>query len=149
MDSRTSEQADRLIDLAAGFKPGGRASDERRDRQRVPYDATVALILLGPGGFRSEPILLRAKDISAGGICVVSRNMIHVGAAGAMQLVRSDGRAALVGVQIRHCRYVGQMLHQTGMQFTDMPEGLSPLDFLDRQGRMKILVPKEDYDKSP
>ena len=149
MESRISEQADRLIDLAAGLKSGEVASDERRSRQRVPYDATVALILLGPDGYRSEPILLRAKDISAGGVCVISRNMIHVGAAGAMQLVRSDGRAALVGVQVRHCRYVGKMQHQTGLQFSDMPEGLSPKDFLDQDGRMKIFISKDDYEHSP
>jgi len=149
MDPRTSEQADRLIDIASGGTSGPSGSDERRSRERVPYDATVALILLGPDGYRSEPMLLQAKDISAGGICVISRNMIHVGALGAMQLVRSDGRAALVGVQVRHCRYVGQMLHHTGMQFTDMPDGLSPKDFLDREGRMKILIPKEDYEQPP
>ncbi|UCD73950.1 MAG: PilZ domain-containing protein [Phycisphaerales bacterium] len=143
MDSSAADNADRLIDIAAGVKASKSAVEERRSRDRVPYDATVALILLGPDGYRSDPMLLRAKDISVGGISVISRNMIHVGAAGAIQLVKSDGRAALVGVEVRHCRYTGRMTHETGMRFTPIPEGLAPCDFLDRQGRMKILIPDE------
>jgi hypothetical protein len=149
MDSRAQEQADRLIDFAEGILSGAHSADERRSRQRVPYSAMVALILLGPDGYRSEPILLRARDLSGDGICVTGRNMIHVGSAGAMQLVRSDGRAALLGVQVMHCRYVGKMIHHTGMRFTDLPIGLSRLDFVDKHGRMKILIPKHEYERSP
>jgi hypothetical protein len=132
--------ADQFIDIAAGFAEPT-AIDERRARKRVDYDALVALVLIGPTGGRGQPQVVRAKDLSLTGIGVVSRHMMYPGSQGALQIVRSDGRAALVGVQVRHSRYIGNMEHYTGLKFVPLPTDISPMDFLDRHGRMALLDP--------
>lgn len=130
-----------MIDRAAGLEAGETITDERRNKARHPYDALVAMVLCDGDGGRSKPQVLQAKDISVGGICLVSRHMMHPGAIGALQLARSDGNVALVGIQVMHCRYVGEMLHQTGLQFIAMPEGLTRDDFLSHEGAMPLLDP--------
>jgi hypothetical protein len=129
--------ADRMIDAAAN--PGESNTVERRGRKRVPYYGTVALVLVAPTGARSAPMVLQARDISHSGIGVVSRQMIYPGSRGAMQLVRSDGSIALVGVIVTSCRYVGSMRHHTGLMFAPLPPGIGPHEFLDRSGRMRLL----------
>jgi hypothetical protein len=125
---------DRLIDTAAGLRPQDKVGDERRGKKRHAYDARIVLILITPAGERSRPMLLQARDISMGGMCVVSRQMIHPGLNGALQLVRSDGRTAVVGVSVRYCRYAGRMEHYTGLQFGPLPAGLAAGDFPDGNG---------------
>ena len=134
---------DRLIDTAAGLRPAEEVTDERRAKKRHLYDSRVVLILITPAGERSKPMVLQARDISMGGICVVSRQMIHPGLDGALQLVRSDGRTAVVGAKVRYCRYAGRMEHYTGLQFGPLPAGLSEEDFLNGNGAPALLDPKQ------
>ena len=127
----TATRADHLIDVACGAAPkADNAQQDRRDRERQPYEASVNLMLLTQGGTISPVQLLRAKDISAGGLCLRSRNMIHPGQRGAVQLVRSDGSVAVVGIHVLRCMYVGNMTHEIGMRFIDIPSGLTPEDFV-------------------
>ena len=95
-------------------------------------------------------MILRSKDISLHGIRVLSRNMIYPGSQGVMQLMRSDGRLALMGVIVRSSRYAGNMEHQTGLQFGPLPRGWTPEEFIDRRGHMHLLHPKlcENVDRS-
>lgn len=132
--------ADQLIDIASGAVNAASA-DERRARRRLNYEALVALVLIGPTGSRGQPQVVKAKDLSITGIGVVSRHMMYPGSQGALQIVRSDGRAALVGVQVRHSRYIGNMEHYTGLKFIPLPSGISTRDFIDRHGRMVLLDP--------
>ena len=133
--------SDRLIDIASGAESIGVQEKERRGRQRVPYEALAALILIDDNGRRSSPLVLPTRDISLTGVSVISRGGIREDSRGAMQLVRSDGRRALVGVIVRYCRYVGDMQHHAGMEFAPLPAGLSADDFLDSQGRLCLLDP--------
>ncbi|MHC4948985.1 MAG: PilZ domain-containing protein [Planctomycetota bacterium] len=133
--------ADDLIDVAAGVKTVDDLDTEKRRQERHPYEGLVAIVLLASDGERSRPVVVRAKDISVGGICVVSRQMLHPDSRGAIQMVRSDGTRALVGVQVRFCRYAGAMRHETGMEFTALPEGLTAEDFVDESGQMVVLDP--------
>lgn len=134
---------DHLIDIAAGVKPAEPIKKrDRRSRRRVPYDAYVALLLVAPTGDRGRPILLRAKDISYTGINLISRHMIYPGSCGAMQLLRSDGRVALVGVMVVGSRYIGNMQHQTGLAFVPLPPGVSAEEFLDKHGRLVLMDPR-------
>lgn len=133
---------DRLIDIAAGIEPLETALKDRRAKQRTPYDAYVAFLLVAPTGDRGRPLVLRAKDISFTGISVIGRHMIYPGSEGAMQLVRSDGRMALVGVSVRASRYIGHMQHHTGMAFVPLPPGVTAHEFLDRDGRMILMDPR-------
>src|SRR5262249_21708696 len=122
-----------------GLKPRG--SKDRRSRRRYRYDAYVALLLVAPTGDRGRPQVLRARDISFTGISVRSRHMIYPGSAGALQLLRSDGTVALVGVTVTGSRYLGNMEHLTGMVFTGLPSGVSVDEFLDRHGRLILMDP--------
>lgn len=138
MADKSQPVTDRLIDIAANPK-GPPSGNERRNRTRHPYDALVALVLVSPTGDRGQAMILRAKDISMSGISLISRHMIYPGSRGGVQLMRSDGRVAVVGVQVRYCRYTGNMEHHTGLEFTPLPASLAPQDFLDKKGRPVLL----------
>jgi hypothetical protein len=129
---------DRIIDAASGAGP---VPTDRRLKRRQPYTALVGLVLAGSDGERSVPIVLRASDISTGGIRVVSGQMLEPGALGALQLVRSNGQRAIVGFRVRHSRYAGKMRHEIGLEFTPLPEGLGAEDFVDEHGRLVTLDP--------
>ena len=66
---------------------------------------------------------------------------------GAVQLVRSNGQRALVGFEIRHSRYAGSLRHETGLEFTALPEGFSAEDFVDENGRLITLDPLLDQNR--
>jgi hypothetical protein len=132
--------ADRVIDIASGAA-NTTSADERRARRRLDYEALVALVLIGPTGARGQPLVVKARDLSITGMGVVSRHMMYPGSQGALQIVRTDGRSALVGVQVRHSRYIGNMEHYTGLKFIPLPAGISTRDFIDRHGRMVLLDP--------
>ncbi len=135
------KHTDRLIDLAAATTTTEAPSEERRTTKRLEYDALVAIILLTPEGEKADAILLRAKDISRGGIRVVGRHHAESGRMGAVQLVRSNGQVALIGILVQHCQHLdGSTGYEMGLQFAPLPAGLSPDDFLDDQ-RMKLLDP--------
>jgi hypothetical protein len=131
--------ADRLINIAAGLESPENAGPERRAHRRVPYDAAVTLLLCAPTGERGRPMVLKARDISLGGISVVGRQMIYPGSQGVAQLVRSDGRIALVGVVVTASRYIGNMRHLTGLSFIPLPQGFSEKEFLDKDGRLLLI----------
>ena len=141
MGTKNQELADYFIDAAEGKRSGAVAGSDRRIKKRVPYNALVAIVLVGPTGQRGQPIVLRAKDLSLGGLCVLSRTMMYPGSRGAVQLVRSTGDVALVGVEVRHCRYSGDMQHQVGLQFVPMAAELASDSFLAQTGRMALLDP--------
>jgi hypothetical protein len=128
-----------LIAIAAGEEHADAVLSDRRAKGRVPYQGWVVLLLLGPAGERYPPRTLRAHDISSGGICVVSPQMMHVNSEGAIQMVRSDGSMAMAGVRVCHCRYIGKMKHHVGLAFIPMPEDFENESFLDEDGRMKLL----------
>ncbi len=135
------KHTDRLIDLAATTTTTEAPTEERRTTMRLDYDALVAIILLTPEGEKAKPALLRAKDISRGGIRVVGRHQVESGQSGAVQLVRSNGQVALIGIRVQHCeRLDGSTGYELGLQFAPLPAGLSPDDFLDDQ-RLKLLDP--------
>lgn len=132
---------DRLVGIACGEVFVANLDREKRDRRRVPYEALAAMILVDDRGRKGRPLLLRTRDISLTGVSVVSRDGIGADARGAIQLARSDGRQALVGVIARYCRYLGDMRHLAGLKFAPLPAGLSAEDFLDSAGRMCLLDP--------
>lgn len=139
-----STAADRLIDIASGVAPATLepVTDERRVASRHPYNALVAVVLTSADGTGSRPMLLRTRNISMGGLCVVSRHMLHPETTGAVQLVRSDGTMAVVGVRVTHCRYVGNMEHETGLRFIPLPSMASIERFFDeREQRLRLADP--------
>lgn len=139
MPAKAQNDIDRLIDLAEGKTTMTAFESERRSRKRVPYDATIALVLVEPDSRVGRPMALKGRDLSVGGISVISRSMMYPGSRGAMQLVRTNGQMAIVGVQVRHCRYVSDMQHHVGFKFIPLAEEMDARAFLDRRGRMIVL----------
>ena len=142
MSTTQHQLSDQFIDIAAGVRKLDHALTDRRNIRRVPYRDYVALLLISPTGDRGRPIVLRARNISVYGISVVSRHMIYPGSVGAMQLLRSDGQLALVGVRVKVSRYIGNMEHHTGMAFMPLPHGVTAEEFLDRNGRLVLMDPQ-------
>lgn len=112
-----------------------------RGQDRVPYTGHVVLVLITAEGDRTQPIVADAREISVDEISIVSRQMLHPGAAGAMQMMRSDGRLALVGVEVRGSTYIGNMQHITACRFVPLPATMPVDEFLDEDGRLKLLDP--------
>lgn len=142
MTTTQRQLTDQLIDIASGVKKIDQAMMDRRNIRRVPYRDFVALLLISPTGDRGRPIVLRARNISIYGISVVSRHMIYPGSVGAMQMLRTDGRLALMGVRVKVSRYIGNMEHHTGMAFMTLPHGVTSEEFLDRNGRLVLMDPQ-------
>ncbi len=121
MSDKRDKKLDSLIDNAANLGRGEIIDDERRAKERQPYNAPIKLVIFSSAGDRLPKITVQAKDISLGGMCVTSRQMIHPGTQGILRLVKSDGKMTRVGVRVRYCQYVGGMLHHTGLEFTALP----------------------------
>lgn len=124
MSSATAKVADGLIDYAAGLQQTDDFDPDldRREHERHPYRQAITVTLITPEGHPGTPVTVNAMDISQGGICIESRTMFRPGAVGTASLPRSDGRSANVGIQVCHCRYVGRMMHRTGLRFIPLPE---------------------------
>jgi len=110
---------DCIIDSASRSRPG--TAKDKRDKTRHPYPMPVRLTLLNPlGGTTGPSQQVQAIDLSQGGIRIRSRAMFHIGTKGIMELTRSDGTSKRVGVCVRHCRYKGDLTHETGFMFTPL-----------------------------
>ncbi|MHC5005147.1 MAG: PilZ domain-containing protein [Planctomycetota bacterium] len=142
MSQGAPNATDRIIDAAESLQAGdAMLPEEKRQQKRYEYSALVALLLRGPDGTRSRPIVVRGSDLSSGGLCVLSSIPLAVGGRGVMQIVRSNGQFALVGFQVRHCRPLGNADYCAGLQFCSLPEGFTREEFLDAQGNLLLLDP--------
>lgn len=140
--SETSQAiTDQLIDCASGITSACDIASDRRNQKRHPYSLLVGLILHDENRNLMPPLLLRANDLSVGGIGVCSREPIEVGRKGVLQLVRSNGNLALAGVEVMHSRYCKDLEHIVGLSFIPMPPGFRTEDFLDDQGRLALFDP--------
>jgi hypothetical protein len=133
---------DRLIDIARGSAQVSAEERENRDTKRVAFSGSVALVQVTATGDRTRPLIVRCKNISPGGLCIVSRQMLHIGHGGAVMMQRSNGTTVLLGARVVHCSYIGNMEHESGIEFTPLPEGISERDFHDAQGNL-VRLPLE------
>jgi hypothetical protein len=132
---------DQIIDDAERLAPGAPPPTEKRLQPRFAWEGLVAMILGTESGGRTPTMVYRAADLSAGGLMVSGSKPLPVGATGVMQIVRGDGRFALLGIEVRHCRYVGPMEHRTGIRFIPLPPTFSRQEFLDDNGNLLLLDP--------
>lgn len=133
--------ADRMIDIAAGVADEAVVSQERRNEKRYPYTELVGAAQIDSQGGVKEAQGLQGKNISVGGICLTGRAVFTAGTNVVMQLVRSNGSSAIVGGRVQHCRYVGDMQHETGIVFTPLPSNVKRAQFIEESGRMRVLHP--------
>ncbi len=127
---------DHIIDVARGAVDAEPVDVEHRNNRRCDFDADIAFVQWTPTGGKSISTVVRGKNISSTGICVISRFMLHVGHEGAVLLSRSDGTEVILGVRVVHCSYVGDMKHESGLTFIEVPLQFSMDDFRDEQGNM-------------
>ena len=139
--SDTNARIDQMIDLARGAIKPGPEQHENRDTRRHPFSGRVALVQRLPDGGKSVPLVVMTRDFSAGGLRIASRYMLHVGHRGAILLMRSTGEPVLIGVRVAHCRYVGDMNHESGLEFLPEVGGLTLDDFRDKAGQLPELTP--------
>jgi hypothetical protein len=132
---------DRMIDIASGATDSPPDDIENRGTRRMPFEAPVAFVQWTPSGGKSIPTLVATKNISSSGMCVVSRYMLHVGHEGVVLIQRGSGEEVLLGVRVVHCEYVGEMQHESGLEFIAVPSNLSLEDFRDEHGNMPQLRP--------
>ena len=126
---------DDIIDVACKRKTLA-LDAENRGVLRGEYVAPIALVQWTPEGGKSIVAVCESKDASSTGMCVVSKYMLHVGYEGGVMMLRSGGEAVLLGIQVMHSRYVGEMVHETGLAFIPVPAGYSIDDFRDCQGNL-------------
>jgi hypothetical protein len=136
-ETNTDQVIDGIVRMAQDQQPP--LERENRNNDRLPYSGHVALILLDQSGTPIPPMLLQAADISRSGIGVTSRHMFHVGSVGAMQMLRSDGKSAIVGVKVRHCRYTGNMQHHSGFEFMAVPHQIKDSHFKAPTGAPSLI----------
>lgn len=135
-------QLDRVIDMARGAIPKDDSNSENRHDRRLPCTEKAALVQRTPGGGKTICTVINSKDISPGGMCVLSRYMLHVGHEGAILISRSNGEQVIIGVRVVHCRYVGNHCHESGLEFLESANGFTLLDFKDQQGNMPQICSK-------
>jgi len=131
-----------MIDIASGDLAAQVLESDRRCRRRHPFEALVAIRFFESDGLSDETKIFQARDISVGGLSVESAEQVESGTSGVMQIVRSNGHVALVGVAVRHTRAVNNDLYQIGLAFGPLPGGLRVEDFLDDSGGLPLFDPR-------
>lgn len=134
---------DRIIDIARGVAVADTADNEHRHTRRMDYDGAVALVQITPDGGKSIPTIVRCRNISAGGMCILSRYMLHVGYEGAVLMTRSDGQRVILPGRVVHCKYIGDMLHESGIEFIQPTVLFYLEDFCDARGDLPQLEPPQ------
>lgn len=140
MAETPSIDIDHLIDVATGAAVENPEDRENRTLRRMDHEAPLALVQRTPTGGMSIPTVVMSSNMSAGGMCIISRYMLHVGYEGAILMQRHDGSEVLIGIKVVHCKYVGEMAHESGLEFTGQAEGFTLDDFRDEQGHMPDLM---------
>jgi hypothetical protein len=128
------------IDAAARIASGARPpADNRRSHTRHPFHIDVPVVWLGPLRQSDRVGSVRASDISVGGVRILGRHMLYPRSTGVIQLTRPDGSMALVGVEIVHTAYIGEMRYASGCRFIPIPQ--DQLSRFMRAGMPVNLVP--------
>ncbi|MBL0922183.1 MAG: PilZ domain-containing protein [Phycisphaerales bacterium] len=124
--------------IAQGASPPPQRAD-RREHQRFAFEVEAPVVWAGQMGANHEIVMIRTKDISAGGVCLSARSMVHTGVCGVTRLPLPGGRSAIVGLEVVHCRYTGDMHYAVGCRFTEPPDTLRGLRFVEKNGRLRLM----------
>jgi hypothetical protein len=145
MTTNLSEAAvdflDRAIDIATGEVAPGPADHERRAYQRRPCEGWIAFVEVASGVVRERPLVMRVRDIGAGGLSAACGAPLGAGARGGVLLLRTGGGHAIVGARVVHSSPIDEMDREYGLQFAAIPAPLSLEDFLTPAGHLPDLTP--------
>ena len=120
---------DRAIEIAQGIVSPGPAEREARAFKRLPYEAWIMFVEVSPTGAKTEPITMRAIEISAGGMSLKSATRVEPGTRGGVMIGKSGGDPAVLGALIVHCRPAEDSSHECGLAFGELPAGITLDDF--------------------
>ena len=130
---------DHLIDVALGHAEPLPDEVERRSMRRGEFEGLLAFVQWTPSGGKSITTVVRCKNISSNGICIVSSYMLHPEREGVLLVQRSNGEHVLLGVRVVYCRYAGNMIHESGVTVIRTPKSFSLDDFRDEHGALPKL----------
>jgi hypothetical protein len=140
MSDRDPLDIDHLIDIACGSATPREEEHEQRGLRRIEHDASVAFVQRTPSGGKSISTIVTCRELSVGGMSIISRYMLHVGYDGAILVHRPNGEPVVIGIKVAHCTYLGEMAHESGLEFTGVPEDFTLEDFRDEHGNMPDLA---------
>ena len=118
-----------MIDLACGaVEPdvGGRAN---RHSGRCGYAARGVFRRPSSAEGGEALIMVEGKNISVGGMCVVSGADLGVGSSGTLLVQQSTGRHVVLSARVVYCRRVAVGRYDCGLALFEGPSGASIDDF--------------------
>jgi len=125
--------------IGAGRKP--ERMDERRDNTRHSYHRDIPVYWISELNRNTDVSLLRACDVSVGGVRLLSRCMLYPGAKGVVQLSRNNQEHAIVGIEVLYTDYIGDMRYASGCRFIAVPAELLSTRFMMSDGGVVLLRP--------
>jgi hypothetical protein len=105
-------------------------SQEQRQSNRVPVQSTATVVLIGGQNRGKHQVVMR--DISVGGVGIISRFALSPGERFVLLLERDGQTPAGVACEVRHCRKVATGVYSVGARFVS--------DLVERDGD----VPEEN-----
>ena len=100
----------------------------KRTARRYEWSNSIQIIWMNEP-YRSDvqPITLKARDISEGGMCLISRCMAHPGQFGIALLGRGQNETLIRGVEVRYCKYDTNLQeHIIGCSWSKLPDHITP-----------------------
>lgn len=128
--------------IAAGKKPAMSPAD-RRAFKRHRYVGELAVVwLTNTNSAKGADITtVESEDLSVGGLRIRSKRMLYPGSFGVIQIERDDGSVALVGLEVIHTDYLGDMQYGSGCRFMPVPKSIIMRTFITQHGRLAPLKP--------
>ncbi|TVQ61238.1 MAG: hypothetical protein EA379_06705 [Phycisphaerales bacterium] len=136
----------RCIEAAEKITEGKQppSNKDRREYARHTYVIETPVVWLNSSKCKAEDVnRVETEDISVGGIRIIGRRMLYPGTVGVLQLERPDATVALVGVEVMHTDYIGDMRYASGCRFIPVPKNVIVKNFINTDGRMMELRPGE------
>lgn len=113
--------------------------DNGRKHKRFAFHQDVPIVWLTELNRNTSVSLLHAIDISIGGVRLSGPAMLYPGSRGVLQLTKKTGEVALVGIEVVHTHYAGEMLYMSGCRFVPAPPDMLAARFVDSDGQMVLL----------
>ncbi len=132
--------------MGSGQPSTGRvsSSSKREDRLHSRHDwqkAVQVAWISAPDEIPKSPSLVRAHNISAGGLALRSRCMVHPGQLGVVLLGKGSEDALTRGIEVRHCEYDDKLkLHIVGCGWVEIPCFVRATVVEDARHGMKLLI---------
>lgn len=122
----SNEEVSCILDLLDGTD--GQVAAELRKFKRLPFRTrkVVLHVLDGRHGIESS-FRVVARNLSSNGLGFVHGQVLPLGKPVLVQIPQKNGEPLKLLGRIAHCRHVKAMLHEVGVEFTDVSKPHEPL----------------------